>query len=176
MSMQTAFTTHAKGSHAAHRPPVKAGRPPSAPPLVFGVLYPEQDVVAVIDDVDQARRAEAALHAAGISEDDSDVLEPQWVIAAHRDIDQRRGWLGRIAAGVSALASDESQYMQMYLDEAQRGRALVVVHAPTPEVVEQVRQVLIAYGAHGMRHYGRLTVTELPGAYVSSRKAAALAR
>jgi hypothetical protein len=148
--------------HAAHRPPVHSDPLRSGPPLAFGVLYPCDDVVAVIDDPDQAHRAETALHAAGIPEDESDVLEPTWVLAARRDIERRRGWPGRLAAGLSTLASDDARYIQSDWREAERGHALVVVHAPTAAVVEQVRQVLRAHGGHGMRHYGRLVVTELP--------------
>ena len=148
--------------HAAHRPPVHGDPQRSEPPLAFGVLYPCDDVVAVIDDPDQAHRAVAGLHAAGIPEDDSDVLEPAWVLAARRDLDRRGGWFGRFAAGLSTLASDDARYIQSDWREAERGHALVVVHAPTAAVVEQVRQVLSAYGGHGMRHYGRLVVTELP--------------
>ena len=148
--------------HAAHRPPVHSDRPQSGPPLAFGVLYPRDDVVAVIDDLEQAHRAEAALHTAGIPADDTDVLEPTWVLAARRDIERRRGWLGRLSAGLSTLASDDARYIRMDWREAERGHALVVVHAPTAAVVEQVREVLSAHGGHSMRHYGRLVVTELP--------------
>jgi hypothetical protein len=148
--------------HAAHRPPVHSDPLRSGPPLAFGVLYPCDDVVAVIDDPDQAHRAEAALHASGIPADDSDVLEPTWILAARRDIERRGGWPGRLAARLSTLASDDARYIQSDWREAERGHALVVVHAPTAAVVEQVRQVLRAHGGHGMRHYGRLVVTELP--------------
>jgi Family of unknown function (DUF6069) len=155
-------TSWRTSSHAAHRPPVHSDSPPSGPPLAFGVLYPCDDLVAVIDDPEQAHRAEAALHASGIPVDDSDVLEPTWVLAARRDLEHHRGWLSGLAAGLSTLASDDARYIQSDWREAERGHALVVVHAPTAAVAEQVRQVLRAHGGHGMRHYGRLAVTELP--------------
>jgi hypothetical protein len=154
-------TTRPTSAHAAHRPPVHSDRLQSTPPLVFGVLYPRDDVVAVFDDADQAYRAQAALRGVGIPEDDSDVLEPTFVLAAKREIEDRRGWLGQLLAGVSRLASDDARYIQSDWHEAERGHSLVVVHASTAAVVEQVREVLSAHGARGMRHYGRLVVTEL---------------
>src|ERR687888_1213618 len=153
--------TRPTSARAAHRPPVHGDRIQSTPPLAFGVLYPRDDVVAVFEDADQAQRAQAALRRVGIPEDDSDVLEPTFVLAAKRDIEGRRGWLGRLLAGLSALASDDARYIQADWHEAERGHSLVVVHASTSAVVEQVRQVLSAHGARGMRHYRRLVVTEL---------------
>lgn len=151
----------AKSSHAAHRPPVHTDPTLSTPPLTFGTLYPQDDIVAVIDDLGQAHQAEAALHAAGIPADESDVLTAALVMEGLHDMERRRGWAGRLAAGVGSLVSDDAAHMRTYRDEAQRGHALVVVHAPRLAVVEQVRQVLRTHGAHGMRHYGSLAVTEL---------------
>jgi len=154
--------TVAPSAHAAHRPPVHSDSGLSRPPVVFGAIYPRDDVVAVFADLQQAHQADAALHAAGVSDDDSDVLPPEWVLAADRDIDQRRGWIGRFAARISALLSDDGHYIQTYSEEARRGHSLLLVHAATPAVVEQVRQVLSAHGARSMRHFGHLAVTELP--------------
>ena len=159
-----AFSTRRRTSrdeHAAHRPPVHTRAPLAAPPIAFGVLYPRQDVMAVIDDVQRAHEAEAALHAAGIPAHDSDVLEPSFVLDGLRQIDRRRGRLGRLAAALSEFVSDDCAYMRGYQAEAEHGHALVVVHASTASVVEQVRSVLRAHGAHAMRHYGRFAVTEL---------------
>ena len=162
---QTSEPRRRRGSaaaHAAHRPqgPTESSSK-AAPPLVFGNLYPCEDIVAVIDDVPLARQAEAALHAVGVPQHDSDVLEPEDVIRRMHTIERRRGWFGRLAAAISRLVSDDGAYMRTYRLEAERGHALVVVHAATPTVRESVRRVLHTHGAHGMRHYGRFAVTEL---------------
>ena len=57
--------------------------------------------------------------------------------------------------------SDDVAYTREYTLEAERGHSLVIVHAPQHNVVERVRDVLHAYGAHAMRHYELLTVTDL---------------
>ena len=157
----TSLPHGADGSHAAHRPPVLHGSTQSNPPLVFGTLYPVQDVVAVIDDLGQARQAEAALRAAGIPDGDSDVLEPALVLQGMQVMQRRRGWLGGLAAGVSALVSDDTSHMRDYRDEARHGHSLLVVHAATPAAVQRVRRVLSDFGAHAMHHYGRFVVTDL---------------
>ena len=65
----------AEHSHAEHRPPPPGEEAGFHNPEHMGVLYPEHDFVAVIDDWQQAQRAVQALKALGIAEDDIDLLD-----------------------------------------------------------------------------------------------------
>jgi hypothetical protein len=133
-------------AHAEHslRGPLGVTRA-HEPPTSLGNTYPLDDVVAVIDDRASAEQAMQALTDAGLPGDDVDLLDGPSVTEA---------WL-------SSAFSDDAAYARAYALEAERGHYLVIAHAPQPEVVERVRQVLSAYGAHSMRHYEELTVTDL---------------
>jgi hypothetical protein len=118
-------------------------------------------VVAVIDDRESAERAVRALSDAGLPEDAVDLLDGPSVVEAIRSFRQHRGRLQRLEAWLSSAFSDDADYARIYALEAERGHYLVIAHAAQPELVERVRQVLHAHGAHGMRHYESLTVTDL---------------
>ena len=135
--------------------------PANAPPTSFGNIYPRDDVVAVIDDRESAERAVRALSNAGLPRDDVDLLDGPSVVETSRAFQQHRGRLQRLEAWLSSAFSDDAAYARSYVLEAERGHYLVIAHAPRPDVVERVRQVLRAYGAHGMRHYESWTVTDL---------------
>jgi hypothetical protein len=142
---------HAQGK------PTQANLPPSS----FGNIYPRDDVIAVIDDRESAEQAVRALRDAGLSQDDVVLRDGPSVVEASRSFQQHRGRLRAFEAWLSSAFSDDAAYARTYLLEAERGHYLVIAHAAKPEVVERVRQVLDAYGAHGMRHYEALTVTDL---------------
>ena len=123
-----------------------------------GGVYPLDDVVAVIDDRQSADHAVQSLRDAGVAEDDVDLLDGPSLVAASQ---QPCGRLQRIEAWLSDKFSDDEAYARSYALEAERGHYLVIAHAPKPEVVESVRDVLRAHGAHNMRHFERFTVTDL---------------
>ena len=127
----------------------------------LGNVYPLDDVIAVIDDRESAERAVHALSEAGLPEDDVELLDGPALLEASRSFELHRGWLQRLEGWLSVAFSDDAAYARSYALEAERGHYLVIAHAPHAEVVERVRQVLSAYGAHSMRHYELLTVTDL---------------
>lgn len=138
--------------HRSHTP---------TPPASLGNIYPRDDVVAVIDDREWAERAVRALSDAGLPEADVELLGGPALLEARDSFLEHRGWLQRLEAWLSAAFSDDAAYARSYALEAERGHYLVIAHAPQAEVVERVRQVLLAHGAHSMRHYELLTVTDL---------------
>jgi hypothetical protein len=115
----------------------------------------------VIDDRESAEQAVEALRHTGLPDDDVDLLDGRFVVETSRSFEQHRGRLQRLEAWLSSAFSDDAAYARSYVLEAERGHYLVIAHAPRPDVVERVRQVLRAYGAHGMRHYESWTVTDL---------------
>jgi len=134
---------------------------PRLPPTSLGNIYPLDDVVAVIDDKESAEQAVRALSDAGLQDDDVDLLDGAAVVEADQSLRQRGSRLQKFEAWLSAMFSDDADYARTYVLEAQRGHYLVVVHAAEPEIVQRVSQVLRANGAHSMRHYELLTVTDL---------------
>ena len=150
---------HAHARHSARRPldATRANKPPTS----LGNPYPRDDVVAVIDDKETAEHAVRALRDAGLPEEDVDILDGPSAVEVSRSFLRGRGRLQKFEAWLSTLFSDEASYAETYMLEAERGHYLVFAHAAQPEVVERVSQVLRAYGAHEMRYYALMTVTEL---------------
>ncbi len=101
------------------------------------------------------------LAAAGLPESDVDLLDGPFVVEANHSLQQQRGRLRKLAVWLSSAFSDDAEYARGYLLEAERGHYLVIAHAAHPEVVGRVSQVLRAHGAHAMRHYASLTITDL---------------
>jgi hypothetical protein len=163
----------AQPSHAEHRPPV--GQDPAtapSPPTELGYLYPENDVLAVVDDRATGERALAALRQAGVPAADMDLIASGWFVERMRTLRHRHDLLQLLAL------SDERDLLRGYVEEAESGHHLIAVHAAEAGVVERVRRVLAAHGARHMLHWERLTVTELsddgPAATDGDRQAAAL--
>jgi hypothetical protein len=135
--------------------------PPGPPPSSWGLIHPEGDILAVIDDCGEADQAVQSLEAAGIPADDIFLIEGQRAVQIAEDFRQHQRGLGRIGRAISNLLSDSAQFEQEYLDEARNGHHLLVVCAPSAEVVDRVRPVLRANQAHHARHYGALAVEDL---------------
>lgn len=148
-------------THAEHDPTHSTQANPIHPPTQSGVLYPQDDIIAVIADHSEAERAVQALVDAGIPSGDIDLLEGKQVLELERDFQKRQTLAGRVAAFISFLTSDAGTYQQEYVDEAAKGHHILVVHAPAREVVEQARDILVAHHAHYARHYGSLAVEDL---------------
>ena len=69
--------------------------------------------------------------------------------AAMRSARRQFGVAQRLA---HLLPTDESLIVGRYVAEADRGHAIVIVHAERPDEVERARSVLAAHGAREMRH------------------------
>lgn len=135
--------------------------PPGPPPSSFGVFYPEDDIIAVIDDHAEAERAVEVLRAAGIPAGDIDLLTGDQVLAAERDFQGHQNLAERLSRALSFVFSDDARHQQEYVTAARAGRQILIVHAPRTAVVEQARPILAAHHARHARHYGRMTVEDL---------------
>ena len=124
----------------------------------FGSYYPTGYVVAVFDGSDRAEQAAQALGEAGCDADQTRVFSGEEVLAIDRRFRQERTpaqWLGGL------LAADEGEAQQQYLEAAQRGGAVVTVHAPHLDEAQRVAAILAQHGAHALHHYGPTVMTDL---------------
>jgi hypothetical protein len=127
-----------------------------APPSTeAGFPYPENDLLAVVDDRETGERALAALRQAGIPADDAELLSGGRFLDRVNSLRERHRLLQAIGL------SDERDIIQGYVEEAEKGHCLVVVHAADPDVVQRVRHVLQDNGAHDLHHWERHTITDL---------------
>lgn len=149
---ESSASQHAQHTHTA----------PLPPPSSWGLIYPEGDVLAVIDDCAEADGTIRDLEAAGISPDDIFLIEGQRAVEIMEDFREHQHVLGRIGRAITSLLSDSARFDRQYLEEARQGNHLLVVQAPSDEQVERVRPILRSHGARRVRRYGSLVVEDLP--------------
>jgi hypothetical protein len=130
-------------------------------PKSMGHLYPVGDILAVVDDQASAKRLVEALKACGLPEGDVDLIDGACFAQVMRA--NKAGW-NPLQRGLARLAADEGEVIRDYLEEADQGHTIVVVHAGQPEHWEPIARVLRQYGAHHLRHYGRLAMTTFQAA------------
>ena len=147
-------------SHAEHRWPIDVDPSQAwrAAPTKADRFYPLDDIVAVIGNRSTAERAVQALVEAGVPDGDVDLVDGAWFVQAARAAVEQRGVFQRLA---HLLPTDESLLARRYVEEADLGHVIVVVHAPGQDDVERARAVLAAHGARDMHHYGRRVITDL---------------
>ena len=127
---------------------------------MLGVWYPKDYVVAALD-AGAGRPAVDDLLAAGIGEDSIHLHDSPRVLVRVAAIHDRGTRRRRDGAAFTGALSDEGLLRQEYLDEATAGASLIAVRAAEAGQVEQVRRVLAARGARGIRFYGDGSVIAL---------------
>jgi hypothetical protein len=149
-----------ESAHHAHRPPVGADPAQVAEtmPKTMEHLYPVGDILAVIDDRAEAERAVQALKEAGVPEGDVDLVDGAWFAQVMRA--NKESW-NPIQRVVALLGAEEGEVVRDYLEEADQGHTLLVVHAEQPAMWERIARVLKEHGARRVRHYGRREMTLL---------------
>jgi hypothetical protein len=130
----------------------------SDPPTLMGTVYWKDHVVAVVDDPAEAERAAAALVAAGSPADGTRAFPGAEVVRHHEAYLAHRNPLQRLGA---ALASDEGEIADEFVDEAREGHSIVVAPAAEPAAAERVAGVLRGHHAHHIKHYRDNTIADL---------------
>ena len=120
---------------------------------------PYEHVLAVINGRAAADDVEQTLHRNGFGETvqllDDDVAE-------HTDPKgENAGLLGKALKAVQDHLSEQPNYLAQYQEEARNGNTVIAVRVAERDQVDQVRQILESKGAHNLRYFGRLAVTDL---------------
>jgi hypothetical protein len=132
-------------------------QPTGEPPILWGTYYPEDHVVATIAPT-AAQEAADSLREAGWADDEVRVLASDEALARYRTFVQHRSLLQRIGAAFSA---DEGEAAAEYVEAAEQGESIVIVHADAPTRAEQAAAVLGRYGARRMYYYEQKVVRDL---------------
>jgi hypothetical protein len=127
---------------------------------MLGVWYPMGYVVAALDARAGVAAVEALL-ASGVAGDGIHLHDSLRVLGSVAAIHGRGTRLRRDGATFTGALSDEGLLRQEYLDEAGAGASLIAVRAAEPAEVDQVRRILAAQAARGIRFYGDGFVTTL---------------
>ncbi len=127
-------------------------------PILFGTFYPEDFVVAVVDDRAQAEAAISAVGEAGVPQEDVILRSGEAVLANHRAFPEQRNVLQRMG---SLIPSEAADALQEYLAEAEQDRTFVAAHAPERDQRDRVVEILRRHSGHAIRYYGSRTSTNL---------------
>ena len=123
--------------------------------------YPIHRVVCVIDSLQEAKQAVHALQDAGFSAEDIHLIQSQDFIAGVQEWKQRKNPLSQVVE-IFLASYDEGFPGETYLYEAEQGHAILSVRLPSPEQVNQVRDILVNYHAHQIKYFGRWAITDVP--------------
>lgn len=130
---------------------------PTPPPRLNE--YPLGTVVAIVDQMDAARAAAAALvgHTAGQPYviDSGDILREDLAMEADQ------GFLTKLYLSLAASVSDQGSLQDRYVAQARLGHHMVVATATDDAEIDTAWTILRSMGAHDGTYYGRLTVREL---------------
>jgi hypothetical protein len=128
------------------------------PDRQFGQFYPEEDVLAVIPDVESGGPVRDVLERAGIPSDEIRVVAGDKFAPAMRGMREDRNLVEKV---ISFHTRELDALMDRYVDHAEEGRAIVVVRAEDDERTELVGRILAEHGAEMVHHYGKYSVRRL---------------
>jgi hypothetical protein len=124
-----------------HDPPARAR------PLVFN---PKGFLVAILEDADQAERAEAALAAAGFAQTDLRVYTSQEILDSWERFLVERSVPQRVVGAVT----DDPATIEQYFGYAREGRAALWVRVPDRDEANRAVRHLIDQQVLHVRYYG----------------------
>jgi hypothetical protein len=116
-------------------------------PLVFN---PEGFLIAILEDVDQADQARAALAGAGFAEGDLRVYSSQEILDSWERFQAERSLAQRVVGAVT----DDPATIEAYFGYARQGRSALWVHVPEDADAKRAVRVLADHPVLHLRHYG----------------------
>jgi hypothetical protein len=116
-------------------------------PLVFN---PEGFLVAILEDVDQADQARAALAGAGFAEGELRVYSSQEILDSWERFQAERSLAQRVVGAVT----DDPATIEAYFGYARQGRSALWVHVPEDADAKRAVRVLADHPVLHLRHYG----------------------
>jgi hypothetical protein len=116
-------------------------------PLVFN---PEGFLVAILEDVDQADQARAALADAGFAEGDLRVYSSQEILNSWERFQAERSLAQRVVGAVT----DDPATIEAYFGYARQGRSALWVRVPEDADAKRAVRLLADYQVLHLRHYG----------------------
>lgn len=139
---------------------------PKFPQTLIGSLYPTNYIVAVFDDLQEARQAARALYDAGYEEQTVRLMDAQESLAKIQELEARKNPFQRFFSSFQG-ATDETG-AQIYCLEAELGHHLLYVRACASSIrtcstreIGQIRAILKAHRAHTVKFFGTWAVEDI---------------
>jgi hypothetical protein len=120
-------------------------------------FYPKNFTMTTFERPEERDKAKEELEQQGVK--GVYPLAPEDLLRRHQETEANKNPLARLA---SAMASDEAEMTERFVEAARAGQAFLLVQTPDPEDVERVREIIMKHGARMARAYNEWTVTEVP--------------
>jgi hypothetical protein len=129
------------------------------------VAYPTDRVVGTIADAPTARAAVEQLLAAGVNQEDIDILHGEEGLHRLDPDGVEHGFWAHFQRTVIRLAgpAEESVYLRRHVDDVREGRFVIMVLAEGRDRRELVAGILNNHGAEFVGFYGVFSWTSLSG-------------
>lgn len=158
------ITYNQYGLRSARSTAARVGGPTAAQAVVQDRLMPRDlatwsplhCLVSTFDTPRLARKAMIALREGGFQDADMLLVQPRALLALDEAC-RARSLPTRILASIRTPGS-ESLTMDEYVDEARRGRYLLIVYAPREAQWRGATRVVAHHQAHTIHYFGRWTI------------------
>jgi hypothetical protein len=127
----------------------------------WGVFYPTNHILAIIDSFETAQRAKEIMLSAGYSEDEVDAVPSDYVIADIQKGIKNANLLNRVKQRISRAIGHEACYWEGDLKLAEQGAGFLAVYCPTDHEAERVLRLLRPLKPKVVRRYERFVIDEL---------------
>jgi hypothetical protein len=139
---------------------------PKFPQTLVGSLYPTNYIVAVFDDLEDAKQAVRAFHDRGYEENTVRVMDAQETLARIEQLDAQKNPFQRFFSSFQG-ATDETG-ADVYRFEATQGHHILYVRACASSIrtcstreIGQIRAILKAHRAHTVKFFGTWAVEDI---------------
>jgi hypothetical protein len=123
------------------------------------IWYPDNDVLAVIGDCQEAERAVQAIRDLGFGEDDVHLASGDDWVQTFSATGKPAGNLARLVRFFQRISSDVVySNMRLYEQAVRQGQAVIMVHLTGRERLDEVSQILVKHGAQNVNFFGPLAV------------------
>ena len=129
---------------------------------LLGTFYPNNSVVAVFDDAQDAEQAVSDLQKSGVAAGDIRMVSGDEVLQAATEQDwTQQGGLRGLVGRVQRILSEEGHAQIQYLEEARNGHHFVLVRVHEEPAVKQIQEALHTRHAHHMKYFSQLAIEDL---------------
>jgi hypothetical protein len=127
-------------------------------PDAESLSFPDDTVVGIVDEPDDATSAVEKLMAAGVSEDDIQIMCCDSGAKRLDPSGERHGLLGRLHRVIQLFGDQEVAHVQRQASELREGKFLIAAPADSEEEAERVADIMKSNGGHFINHYTSMTV------------------
>ncbi|MDN5870781.1 MAG: hypothetical protein L0H73_08705 [Nitrococcus sp.] len=127
----------------------------------FGIFYPADYLIAVLDSNEAAKKGKDILLSAGYSEDEVAAVPNNYVISDIEKSKNDASFLTRIRQKFSLGMGTEGLYWEKDLEWAKEGAGFLAIYCPTHHEAKRVQRLLTHENPKNMRRYAAMAIEKL---------------